>query len=325
MPSVQTQDLYYNVTGQSFIFDAPSRPASITSVSVFAANTGDDGTAETATTGSASVETNPNTTFNANSGVSSANPRLLNLAATTGITVPKPGEEIRQYLATNAAGQTDWVEPVAVTSGESVTARSPLQHDYVSGDTFVSTRCSISVLDAWIQSTAEISDGVDPNPGYRIRWVWVDAGSVSHVDFTHADVVRYRGADHGVTPADMVRFFDAWERMLPQSALEDVGQSIIDAGYEKFEDDLTAIDVPDQQIRNRDVTGRMVRYAARRELLLQNWLAGGSADVFDRYTTADQEYQAQFDKLFRVTSKVDTGTSTTGAGARVSAQGIWTR
>jgi hypothetical protein len=319
MPSVQTQDLYYNVTSQTLDFDAPSRPASVTSVAVYRWNTGDDGTAETATTGSASVETNPDTTFDANSGVSSANPRLLNLAVTTGITVG------RQYLATTADGATEWVDILEVTSGASCLARSPLHQDYVSADTFEGTRCSISVLDAWIQSTAEITDGVDPNPGYRIRWVWVDAGGVSHVDFTHCDVVRYRGADHGVTPADMVKFYDAWERTLPRNSREDGGQSVIDAAYERFEDDLTAIGVPDQQVRNRDVTGRIVRYAARRELLLQQWLSGGDAGILERFTTADQEYNGMFDKLFRVTSKVATGVSTAGDGTHTTATGVWSR
>ena len=319
MARTQTQDLEYNVTGKSFVFDAPSRPSSITSVAVFAAGTGDDGTAETATTGSAEVETNPDTTFDANSGVSSANPRLCNVAATTGVTVG------RTFLATTAQGATEWVEVAEFVSGVSVTARSPLMHDYVSGDAFESTRCSISVLDAWIQSTAEISDSRDPNPGYKIRWVWVDSASVTHVDLTHADVVRYRGADHGITPDDMIRFFDAWQRMLPRTAREDNGQSIIDAAYEKFEDDLTAMEIPDQQLRNKDVECRLVQYAARRELLLQLWLSGGDAGVFDRYTTADQEYQAMLDKLFRVSSRIDQGVDASGNAQRVDAPGVWSR
>ena len=124
---------------------------------------------------------------------------------------------------------------------------------------------------------------------------------------------------------DMVLFFSAWESMALTHAREDNGQTLIDAAYEKFEDDLLAIETPDQMIRNRDAKGRMVRYAARRELLLQHWLAGGDTDAFDRYTTADQEYQAMFDKLFRVTSRVATAVGTGGGATRTTAEGIWSR
>src|SRR5436190_5204308 len=105
----QTLDILYGVTGQSLVFDAPEgRPSSVTSSTVHENIAGDDEQAESATTGSASVETNPNTTFDAASGVDQTDPRKCFLAATTGIT---PG---RTYLAVNATLERDWVEVMAV-------------------------------------------------------------------------------------------------------------------------------------------------------------------------------------------------------------------
>lgn len=315
MPVNQVQDLYYDVTGQTFDFVAPSRPSSITSVTVFEWDAGDDDTEEDATTGSASIE-NVNTSFDAASGKSETNPKLCHLTATTNI------EQGRQYLATTAQGTTEWVEVVAINSGATITARTPLHNDFAASDTFVSTKASISVKDAWIQDDDHISNLTDPNPGYRIKWVWVDADSVTHVDFTSADVVRYRGSDYGVTPADMEQFHPGWQRMLPRDQQVDVGQSIIDAAFERVQDDLFALGVPDQMVRNRDMLSRVVRYAAVRQLHYAIYLGGGE---IDRFEAADREYQALFDKLFRVTTKVAVATTSGGAGDKVSLGGVWSR
>ena len=56
--STPTQQILYNVTGQSIYLDATEgRPSSVTSVAVYNDTAGDDDTTESATTGSAAVET----------------------------------------------------------------------------------------------------------------------------------------------------------------------------------------------------------------------------------------------------------------------------
>lgn len=316
MPPNATQRLLYNITGQSLVFDASSRPSSITSVTVYHRGTGDGGTAESATTGSASIETNPNTTFDAASGKSQADQHLLNLAATTGITAG------RSYLATDAEGQTEWVDILGVTSGASARARTPLVLDYVNGDSFVSTRVSISVDSTWIAALDNISEsGI--TPGYRVRWVWVDAGSTTHVDYTDFDVVRYVNDDHGITPADMDRFMPGWSYMLPDTARGDGGQALIDAAYERVQDDLFAMEVADYQIRNRDMLGRIVRYAAQRQLFWASMTNGGDPE---RFTAADAEYQGMFNKVFRVETRVALDVDEDGAtNLDASPGGIWKR
>src|SRR4030067_1300294 len=68
----EKQQLLFGETGQSLVWDAPEgRASAVNSVQVWRALTGDLGTAETATTGSASIDS-ANTTVDANSGASSA-------------------------------------------------------------------------------------------------------------------------------------------------------------------------------------------------------------------------------------------------------------
>lgn len=311
----QTQDVYYNVTGQTLEFYAPKRPSSITSVTVYPWDAGDDDTAESATTGSASVGS-VNTTFDASSGVSQADPTLCYLGVTTSIEVG------RVYLATNADGGTEWVDVVEVDAGVSVKARVPLGNDFASGDSFQDVRVTISVDSTWVADTTNITDSRDPNPGYRVRWVWVDSDSVTHVDFTGFDLVRYAGGRHGVTPADMEAFHPLWHSMLPSNHRDDGGIDLIDAGWERVQDDLMALDIPDQQLRNNDALQRITRYAAARQLHYTKYQAGGD---IERYQLADSEYQGMLSKLFRVTTKVAIGTGSGGAGTRENPGGVWRR
>ena len=74
--SAKVQELVYGVTGQVLFLDAQEgRPSSVTDVQIFAMGTGDDGTEETAP-GTGTVETGPNTTFDAASGYSQSDRKI---------------------------------------------------------------------------------------------------------------------------------------------------------------------------------------------------------------------------------------------------------
>lgn len=311
------QNLYYNITGeQELAWDCPEgRPSAITSVTVYASSTGDDGTTEAATTGSAAVETNPNTTFDGASGAGESNPQLLNLAATTGMS---PG---RCYLATNALGEQELVEITAVTSGVSAEARHELRNAYANADTLVSTRISISVDDTWIADSNKISDDRDPNPGYRIRWVYV-VDSITRVHDAYFNVVRYR-ADHDVAPTDVAAVRTGWIDNLPVEYADDRGESLIDEAYAEVVIDLHAACVPAEMMRNRSIVNRLT---IRKAIMMasENRAAENPAQSFEEYLMDKGIYDALLSKLV-LAGKTQQSTDESGAAVTVGAVEIWSR
>jgi len=313
---IDHQDILYGIASQSIYLDVPEgRPSAVTSVYVYWWTTGDDtANAETATTGSAAIDS-VNTTFDADSGFSQANQHTLNLTATTNVV------KDRRYLATNAVGAKEWVEVAGITSAASVTSRVPLANDYAAADTFVGTRISISLLDTWVADSDNISDSTDPNSGWRVRWEYV-VDSVTYVRHTFFDVVRV-GGEHDVTPADMELFVGNWSGKVPMDHRTDQGRGLIDEGYRMFKMDLLASDIPDQQIRNTEVVNHIVKHAAAVVLHRTRFYEqGGDPGPLE---DARKEYDSLIDRMFRVEGKVSIGYDESGAGARSEAPGIWSR
>ena len=311
-----TQNILYNVTGQSIYLDAvEGRPSSITSVGVFTDTTGDDGTAESATTGSASVETNPNTTVDATSGAGATNTRKLSLAATTGIEVG------RTYLLTGSSSEREWVEVREIVSGDYVVLRSPLHNAFVNTDTLQSTRMSINIDSTWVADTSNISDDLNPNPGYRVRWVYV-YNSTTYVKDTYFNLVRYAGL-HNVTPADMEKFLPAWRNILPTSHREDNGRALLDEAYTQVKFDLYAHDLADEMVRDREAMDELVKQKAREVILLTRFYETGAGP--DIAEDARAQYQSRLQSLVTKAAKIPFSTDTGGASTRIMTPSIWSR
>lgn len=304
MNTSRHQDIAFGITGQSLVWDCPEgRPSSVTSVAVYAAHEDDTGTAESATTGSASVETNPNTTVDAASGAGQANPRLLNVAATTGFA------KGREYLVTGADGESEEFEILEIDSGVSVTARHPLHHAYASADTVVSTRISISVDSTWVADQSNLTPPLNPRPGYRVRWVYV-VSSVTHVHDNYFSLKRYAGG-HQVTPAMLDSMYPNYADVLPTYHRDDQGARMIDEAYEQVKWDLHASDVDDAAVRSVDALNRatMLRFGA----ILAEEQGPEMLDLRER------RYREFFDRIFRVTNKVDLQVTDSGGAANVPA------
>jgi hypothetical protein len=301
--STQAIDILFGVTGQSLYFDAPEgRPSSVTSSDVFENSTGDDGTEEVATTGSAAVETNPNTTFDAASGSDQADPRVCNVTATTGVVVG------RHYRATNAAGEVDIVECAAFVAGATVTARQPLFNAYAVADTFQSTRITHALDSTWIADTNNLSGVFDPNPTYRWRLVYV-VGGVTYAHDLYFDLVRYAGR-HDVTPLDVDRRARGWMERVSSDDRETQGRSVIDEAYRILKMDLYNHSLPDQAVRNRELVNELVTLAAVA-------LVDDTEANWKKYT----------DRLahFIAWGKASVSVSTSGAAASVDPRGVWAR
>ena len=305
------QNLYYNITGeQTLVWDAQEgRPSAVTSVTVYPAATGDDGTAEAATTGVGTVEANPDTTFDAISGSSQTDPTVLALAATTGCAVG------RRYLATNAEGEAEFVPCIEVDAGVSITSRHPLRNVYSVGDTLESTRISISIDDTWIADSTNISDDLDPNSGYRVRWVYV-VGGITRVHDSYFNVVRYQ-AGHSVRPDQVNNKRSGWLDALPTEHIDDNGAVLIDDAYSDFKFDLHKRKIPAEMLRNREVVNQMTILRTLLNTSKEKAISTGDATAYE----IDRE--AYFGSLDGLIPLADTASDASGAGARVEAVSIW--
>jgi hypothetical protein len=301
--SHQTLDILFGVTGQSLYFDAPEgRPSSVTTSSVFETTVGDDGTAESATTGSAAVETTPNTTFNAASGDGQADPRKCNLTATTGCAIG------RRYLAKNALGETEFVEVTGISSGVYVQARQPLQNAYTTADTFASTRITHAIDSTWVADSTNLSQAFDPNPRYRWRLVYV-VSSVTYIHDAYLDLVRY-AARYDVTGLDVERRFGGWLRVVGTFEREDQGASVIAEAFQRVKFDLYNLGVADQSVRNREVVNELVKFCA-------------GAMVFDD----EQHWKLYQDRLSQLVAwgKTNLATDSSGASGPADVRPLWRR
>jgi hypothetical protein len=284
---VRNQEIVFNLTGQSFFYDPiEGRPSGTPTVQVFSTGTDDDGTAETATTGSCAVDS-VNTTI-ATTAVS-AGAVTFTVASGTGIT------RGRRYLITDSDGDQEWAEVVAIT-GTTVTVRHPLINGYAIGSTFVGTRITISVLDSWAATKSKITDVLgavwrttvaspeDWAPGasgYRLRWSYT-VGGVATIGVSYADLVRYQ-AKNLVTPLDVDSLFPGWIDRLVNDYRADQGASLIAEAFQAVRMDALADAQLLRRVRNTEVLRELVMYRANvlavQNAVCANAVASATLDV----------------------------------------------
>lgn len=239
--------IIYNVTGQVLELYPPEWALGIPSsatYSVWAANVGDDDTAEFS--GSATIDS-VSTTVDAASGASQSDPRKINLTSTSGITVG------RWYLLTNAAGQTEMVRADEVVTNDYIRASAPLSYDYAASDTFKGLRIYFTVDPTFVATETKLANSYNP---YRVRWSYTEGG-ISRRHATYFDLVRYQ-KEHNVTPDDLAEIQGDIE-------LEDKISRIIlyiDAAWERVQKDLTFRNIKAHQIRDAQLRDEIVRCCA---------------------------------------------------------------
>ena len=309
--AASVQDVVYALIGQALIWDPPEGvPSSVTFVSVYPLSTGDDGTAETATTGSASIDS-VDTTVDATSGKGQGNERKISLTATTNCAIGQ------RYQVTSAAtAETEWVTLVGIASADYVVAAEPLQNAYASADTFKGARISISVDSTWVADSSNISDDSISTPGYRVRWVYV-VDSVTYTHDGYFNLVRYP-FNHSVTSADMLGVEPGWVNKLPTYHREDRGARIIDAAFDEVRTDIFLSGHAPEMIRDQPIIDRLVMRKARE--VLERF---GESEMQQAYTA--QEYNTLLDGSIRVVTRVAEATGTGGGGQDTTAKAIWTK
>lgn len=308
------QEVTFNVTGQTLVFDCPEgRPSSVTSVAVHENFDGDDATAETATTGAASVETNPNTTFAAAGGVSQSDPKAIAVTAATGIT------RGRKYMVENASDETETVEVASIAS-TAVRTRTPLRNDYATTTgLFYSTRISIGVNSTWVADSNNISADGDPNARYRVRWEYV-VGGVTYVRATYFDLVRY-AAKYTVSGSDIDAMFPGWLDSLPIDDQEDEGARVIKSAWREVKMDLHAHGKAAMSARNQSVIDILIAYKAN-VVARRSSMSTGAAITRDMFAVVVEEYERTFNRLI-TQPKIPFSNDSGGGGKPAQRLPLW--
>lgn len=309
-------DIAFGVASQTVYYDAPEgRPSSVTSATVYRWDMPDDGDTESAI-GSPAVETNPNTTVDADSGTAySGDARRVNVTATTG------GAVGRTYLVTSADGLREFFEVEEIDSGNYFIAKHPLHNAYTTADTVQTTRIQATVDGTWVADETNLTvDDVGANPGYRIRWVYVVSG-VTYVADTYFNLVRYV-SKHGVQPQDIEVMAPGWLDTLPTDHRRDQGRRLIDNAHSEVKIDLHQVDVAASAVAEAEIIDELTRY---KTIELGEWaryMKGGIDEA--QANAASRRYVTRLDSLIRIVSRVPVRDST-GAATPVVAVGLTRR
>lgn len=308
-------DILFSVAGQSIYFDAPEgRPSSVVSVAVYEDHDGDTGTGESATTGAASIES-VSLTVSAASGVSEADPTRIQLASVTGLV------RNRRYLATNAYGQTEWIEVERIDSvNDDVYAQHALVHDYAASDTLASTRMTIALDSTWIADTNNISHPLCPRPRYRVVWTYV-VGGTTYRAASWFDVVRYPYTTT-VTALDVDRLSNGWLSRLSAEQQLGQGEDVIDEALQQVKLDLWERDLAAYALRNGEVLTELIKRKAVTLVHEQAYAHGGLGRA-----QLDLSRRDYWDRLAGLVEarKAQIQINTDGAGGTPSSDPVWRR
>lgn len=284
------QEILHGITGQKLFLDVPEgRPSSVTSVAVVESSDDDDGPSAGATSGAASVETDPDTTLAAAAGQSEADPTALALTAATGVL------RDRSYLLAAAAGHNEWVEIVSL-AGTAAVVRQPLLNDYpTTTSTLKSTRIQVNVDATFVGDESNLSDEDSTEPAYRVIWEYVVDG-VTYRRQGAFDLVRYASAHH-VTPLDVDANFPGWLDVVPPDYRRDQGRPLIARAWRSVRHDLRADGKLGRWVRNLDVVSELV--ICRANLVGVELGAMRGAATAEQLAAARDVYTQRYQQLIR--------------------------
>ncbi len=297
----------FGVTGQSLVLDVrEGRPSSVTSVTVYAADADDNATAESATTGSASVETDPNTLIASAAGASQTNPKAITVSG-AGVLVG------RRYWIESDFDHKEEIEFVSFF-GASGTLRHPLVNDYALGSALFTTRCSVSLDSTWVADESNLSVAFAPSPAYRVRWVVVVGGATQVYD-QYFDLVRYP-ARHRVSALDVENLSPGWIDRLPVDARADQGRGLIDRAWAHVKWDLFKAGIGDSALRNAALLHELVASRAVLVSLEDQALAGAAIDLAAGAQIYDRRFAGLIETPRAPVDRSGGGASTAGERSR---------
>ena len=309
----RTEQIVYNVTGQSLVHRfIQGRPTAVT-FKVF--EDGEDDDADPEFEGSASIDT-VSTTVDATSGKSQADPHKLSVAATTALVTG------RLYRLTED-GHSRFVEPVEIVSGDYVRLRHALRHDYAVGATLESTYASVAIDATFIADIDNINDHEDPNPGWRVRLEATIGGS-GYVEYAFFDVVRGLVEPHIAISDIEAHGCPNLADTLPAHYRPENGQSLVSAAERIMRSNLHAIDLNDAALRDNEVLDEYTILIAKRLLASGGWKPSGW-EVGEFYTATMAEEERFYERHFSISAKHHTVSGAAGDASLNLSEPIWVK
>lgn len=300
-----TTDIIHDVTGQTLAYRVmQGRPTSAT-FDVFNDSTGDEDTAEFS--GSATVDS-VNTTVDVASGAASADPQRVSLAATTAIVIG------RKYLLSEASRQ-EWVEPIEIVAGDYIRVRHPLRSDYTTAATFVGTYLSAAVDSTWVADDSNLSDQIDQNPSYRVRWE-ILVSSATTVAYSFFDLAR-AAVTHQIDLSDLNDRAPGLVDSCPMDYRVDQGRTLIESAWRSVQARLAAMKIDTDALRDDSITDELTILRALNMLARGGWRPMGFDSLAEYIATTQQDYDRFIEQHFQVSQPHKMATGTTGSAETV--------
>lgn len=305
-----TTDLVFGVLGQTLSLRVmQGRPTSAT-FTVLEDYANDDAAAEFSGTATLDAVT---TVLTAASGAGQTDAHRINLT-TTGIVTG------RKYLLSEGQRQ-EWIDPIEVGTGY-IRARHPLANAYTTAATFVGTTITAAVDATWVAAEANISDHLDPNPDYRVRWAIV-IGGVTHIVYSYFDLVRST-VTHQVDIEDLNSRAPGLHDRLPTEYRAEQGRPLIDAAWRSVQAKLASLRIDTDALREDQSIDELVILRALYMLAMGGWHPLGMSSG-EYITETRTDYERFVEQHFQVSLMHPVATSS-GAGVDVvRAQPFWSK
>lgn len=294
-----TTEVVYAITGQTVAHRFMKGRATSATFSVFNDTAGDDDTAEF--TGTGTVDS-VNTTIDVACGASSADPQQIKIAATTSIEIG------RKYLISEASF-SEWVEPIEIVSADSIRVRYPLRNDYTTAATLVGTTITAAIDATWVADEANLSDQLDSNPSYRVRWAIVYS-SATYVEYSFFDLVRAT-VTHQIDLSDLNDRAPGLVDSCPTEYRVEQGRPLIEAAWRSVQARLSAMNIDTDAMRDDSITDELTILRALNLLARGGWRPMGYDSLTEYIATTQQDYDRFIEQHFQIAQphKMATGSS----------------
>lgn len=304
-------DILYGVSGQVLVNRAIEGQPSAATFKVFNDYSGDDTVA--LFSGTATIDP-VSATLTAAAGVSQADPQRIPLTS-TGI------ETGQKYLLTE--GQlVEWIDPIEVESGY-IRARHPMRNAYTTAATLKGTTMTAVVDDTWGAQKYNLSNHLDPNPDYRVRWEYV-VGGVTHVAYTFFDLVRATVV-HQVDIDDINARAPGLMDTLPTEYRQEQGRPLVEAAWRSVKADLGALGIDTDASRDDMVLDELVIAKALVVLAVGGWKPLAYPSITEYLTVVREDYSRFLEKNFAATESRRLGVGTDGGAAQAYPSAMWSK
>lgn len=303
-------DVVYGLSGQTIALRVSQGQATSATFAVFEYFAGDDDAAEFS--GSATVDAFSQA-LSAASGAGETDPQKLNLTTTSMVAS-------QRYLVAEGS-RREWIQPIEIATGYA-RVRFPLQNAYTTAATVKSTTIGAAIDNTWAAALENISETLDPNPGYRVRWDVV-VSAVHYVAYSFFDLVR-AAISHDVDIADVNDRAPGLIDSLPIEYRGEQGRPLVDSAWRAVQAHMAALGVDTDAFRDDLILDELVILRALAILADGGWHPPAYA-IAEYRANAIDNYARFVETHLQVTAKTALSRGNSGAVETVRAVPAWSK